>query len=136
MSYSLPDLPYSYDALEPYFDAQTMEIHHTKHHQAYLNNAHALLDGIGLLEKYSPEELLLNIEEVPEDIRRGVINNVGGHVNHSFFWTILSSDGGGEPVGELAEAINETFGDFTKQFCTKFDEEPATQIVINQSTRN
>ena len=122
MSYTLPDLPYAYDALEPHFDKETMELHHSKHHQTYLNNAHGLLEGTGLMEKYSPEELLLNIEEVPEDIRQGVVNNVGGHVNHSFFWSILSPEGERKPVGKLAEAIEAQFGDFCefgKQFEAK-----------------
>ena len=90
LNHSLPQLPYPYNALEPHIDAQTMEIHHSKHHQTYITNYTKLLEGSGLLEKYSPEDLLLNhLDEVPTDKKQGVINNLGGHINHSFFWTIL-----------------------------------------------
>ncbi len=90
LSHSLPQLTYGYDALEPYIDAQTMEIHHSKHHQAYITNYTKLLDGTGLLEKYSPEELIMHLDEVPADKKQGVANNLGGHLNHSFFWTIIA----------------------------------------------
>lgn len=89
LHHSLPALAYSYDALEPHIDALTMEIHHSKHHQTYITNYMKLLEGSGLIEKYSPEELLKNLDEVPTDKKQGVINNLGGHINHSFFWTIL-----------------------------------------------
>lgn len=113
MNHSLPQLPYAYDALEPHIDAQTMEIHHSKHHQTYITNYTKLLEGSGLLEKYSPEELLLqHLEEVPAEKKQGVINNLGGHINHSFFWTILWPNCGGSPEGKLSEAINTTFGSF------------------------
>lgn len=113
-AHSLPDLSYSYDSLEPHIDAQTMEIHHSKHHQTYINNYLSILEGSPLLEEYSPVEILQHLNEVPTEKRQGVVNNVGWHVNHAFFWTILSPDGGGEPVGELAEAIDATFGSFEK----------------------
>ena len=113
MNHSLPQLPYPYNALEPHIDAQTMEIHHSKHHQTYITNYTKLLDGSGLLEKYSAEELLLKyLEEVPAEKKQGVINNLGGHINHSFFWTILWPNCGGNPDGKLSEAINTTFGSF------------------------
>ena len=96
-AHTLPILDYSYGALEPHIDALTMEIHHSKHHQTYITNYTKLLDGTGLLEKYSPLELLQKLDEVPADKKQGIINNLGGHINHSFFWTILAPDGGGEP---------------------------------------
>lgn len=111
-AHTLPILDYSYGALEPHIDALTMEIHHSKHHQTYITNYTKLLDGTGLLEKYSPLELLQKLDEVPADKKQGIINNLGGHINHSFFWTILAPDGGGEPEWKLSEAINATFGDF------------------------
>ncbi|MGA2220196.1 MAG: superoxide dismutase [Verrucomicrobiia bacterium] len=114
MAHELPKLPYAYDALEPHIDARTMEIHHTKHHQAYVNNLNAALDKHADLHKKSLEELLRGITTVPEDIRGAVRNNGGGHHNHSLFWTIMKKGGGGEPMGELAAAINSTFGGFAK----------------------
>ncbi|MEX0686906.1 MAG: superoxide dismutase [Balneolales bacterium] len=111
MAYSLPDLPYSYDALEPHIDAKTMEIHHTKHHQTYIDKVNAALKGNALAD--SPiEEVLKNIDQVPSDIRQAVINNGGGHANHSLFWTLLSPDGGGLPVGESGKDIMNSFGNF------------------------
>ncbi len=117
--YTLPPLPYAYDALEPHIDAETMRIHHNKHHQAYVTNANKLLADQPELAKLSPEELLKNLDKAPEAIRTGLLNNVGGHLNHSEFWLMLSPGGGGEPEGELAEEIEETFGsfaEFKKQF--------------------
>jgi Fe-Mn family superoxide dismutase len=114
MAHELPKLPYAYDALEPHIDARTMEIHHTKHHQAYVNNLNAALDKHADLHKKSLEALLSNLNAVPEDIRTAVRNNGGGHHNHSLFWTIMKKGGGGEPTGELAVAINSTFGGFAK----------------------
>jgi Fe-Mn family superoxide dismutase len=108
MSFTLPSLPYPYNALEPHFDARTMEIHHTKHHQAYITN---LNNAIALHDK-SVDFLLKNLQSLPEDIRTAVRNNGGGHANHSFFWTILSPAGGGEPSGDLGAAISKTFGSF------------------------
>jgi superoxide dismutase, Fe-Mn family len=111
MSYTLTDLPYSFSALEPYIDARTMEIHHTKHHQAYIDKVNAALAGTKWSEK-PIEDVIKNLVTIPED-KRGVIrNNGGGHANHSLFWTILSPDGGGEPDDELLEAINGKFGGF------------------------
>jgi superoxide dismutase, Fe-Mn family len=109
MALSLPDLPYDHAALEPTIDEQTMRIHHGKHHQAYVDNANKALEGTEWADQ-SAEEILGSLDSVPEDIRAAVRNNVGGHVNHSFFWQIMGPDGGGAPSGELAEAIDETFG--------------------------
>jgi Fe-Mn family superoxide dismutase len=110
--YTLPPLPYAYEALQPHIDAETMRIHHNKHHQAYITNANKLLADQPELAKLSPEELLLNLDKAPEAIRVGLRNNVGGHLNHSQFWLMMSPDGGGEPKGELAEAIKKDFGSF------------------------
>ena len=117
--YTLPPLPYAPEALEPHIDAETMRIHHGKHHQAYVTNANKLLADQPELAKLSPVELLKNLSEAPESIRVGLRNNVGGHVNHSAFWLMMSPTGGGEPTGDLAKAIESTFGsfaDFKKQF--------------------
>ena len=111
MAYELPPLPYPANALEPHIDARTMEIHHGKHHQAYITNANNLLAGSDLASK-SVEALIANLEAVPEGIRAGVRNNAGGHANHSFFWKILSPSGGGAPVGKLAAAIEAELGGF------------------------
>ena len=112
--HTLPTLPYDYAALEPHIDRQTMEIHHTKHHQAYVNNLNGALDKHPELFQKSLEELLRMVDRIPEDIRATVRNNAGGHHNHSLFWTIMKPKGGGEPSGALAEAIKKTFGDFAK----------------------
>jgi superoxide dismutase, Fe-Mn family len=112
--HALPSLPYDYAALEPHIDRQTMEIHHTKHHQAYVNNLNAALDKHPELYQKSLEELLRMVDRIPEDIRTVVRNNAGGHHNHSLFWTIMRPKSGGEPSGALAEAIKKTFGDFAK----------------------
>jgi Fe-Mn family superoxide dismutase len=112
MAHTLPALPYAFDALEPHIDARTMEIHHGKHHQAYITNLNAALDAHPDLAALSIEDLLRGIENVPAAIRGAVTNNGGGHHNHSLFWTIMSPNGGGAPTGELAEAINATFGSF------------------------
>ena len=126
MPYSLPALPYAYDALEPHIDAQTMEIHHSKHHQTYVNNLNAALEGNPLGE-LPVEELLTRLKEVPEDKRGAVINNGGGHANHSLFWTVMSTNGGGEPQGDLKAAIDSQLGGFeafkeafTKAALTRF----------------
>lgn len=113
MAHELPKLPYPYDALEPHIDARTMEIHYTKHHQAYVTNLNAALDKHSELHKKSLENLLSNLNSVPEDIRPAVRNNGGGHINHSMFWAIMKKGGGGEPKGDLAQAISTTFGNFT-----------------------
>ncbi|MFZ7932778.1 superoxide dismutase [Mn] [Bacillus thuringiensis] len=110
--HELPNLPYAYDALEPHFDKETMNIHHTKHHNTYITNLNAALEGHAELADKSVEELVANLNEVPEAIRTAVRNNGGGHANHTFFWTILSPNGGGQPVGELATAIEAKFGSF------------------------
>ena len=119
MSYTLPPLPYSFDALEPYIDAKTMEIHHDKHHNAYVTNLNKALEGNADLQKLSVEELLAQIGKVPENIRTAVRNNGGGHLNHSMFWKIMKKSGGGEPSGDLASAITGAFGSFA-DFKTKF----------------
>lgn len=113
MSYELPLLPYEKNALEPHIDAKTMEIHHGKHHQGYTTKVNAALEGHEFAE-LPIEEVLRRIEEVPADVRQAVINNGGGYANHKLFWTILSPNGGGNPSGELAEAINSEFGSFDK----------------------
>jgi superoxide dismutase, Fe-Mn family len=114
MAHELPKLPYAYDALEPHIDARTMEIHHTKHHQAYVTNLNAALDKHPDLHKKSVEELISNLSGVPEDIRTAVRNNGGGHVNHTMFWSIMKKGGGGEPTGAIADAIKSAFGGFDK----------------------
>ncbi len=112
MAYQLPPLPYPFDALEPTIDARTMEIHHDKHHGAYVNNVNAALDGHDDLASMSIEDLLKNIDRVPDSIKTAVRNNGGGHANHSMFWQIMKKGGGGEPSGDLANAINSAFGSF------------------------
>lgn len=112
MAHELPKLPYEYDALEPHIDARTMEIHHTKHHNAYVTKLNGALEGQSSLASLDIETLLQNINDVPEDIRQGVINNGGGHANHTLFWQIMSGDGGGEPSGSLAKAIQNECGGF------------------------
>ena len=110
MPFDVPPLPYDYAALEPHIDEQTMRIHHDKHHQAYVTNANAALEGTDWADR-PVEELLQNLEALPEDKRMAVRNNAGGHANHALFWEIMSPDGGGEPEGALADAIRTTFGD-------------------------
>jgi Fe-Mn family superoxide dismutase len=119
MAYKLPELPYAYDALEPHIDKETMNIHHTKHHNTYVTNLNAAVEGKADLESKSIEELISNLDAVPEDIRTAVRNNGGGHANHSLFWTILCPNGGGAPTGELADAIASKFGSFD-QFKEEF----------------
>ena len=113
MPFTLPKLAYAYDALEPHIDAQTMEIHYTKHHQAYINNANAALEGRPWADK-SAEEIISNLDALPEDKRGPLRNNAGGHANHSLFWTVMSPNGGGEPVGDVAKAIDAQLGGFEK----------------------
>ncbi|HEX3147401.1 MAG TPA: superoxide dismutase [Gemmataceae bacterium] len=112
MAHSLPSLPYAFNALEPHIDALTMEIHSQRHHKAYVDNLNKALDGHTDLAAKSIEQLLRDIKSVPESIRQPVINNGGGHHNHSLFWTIMGPNGGGEPSGALGDAIKATFGDF------------------------
>ena len=107
-----PPLPYAYDALEPHIDEQTMHLHHDKHHQAYVTNLNAAIEKHPELAGKSPEELIKDLNAIPEDIKAAVRNNGGGHVNHTMFWEIMGPGGGGEPTGALAEAINATFGSF------------------------
>ena len=127
MAHSLPDLPYALDALEPHFDARTMEIHHGKHHATYVNTLNATIEGKGDLEAQSVEDLIADLSAVPDDVRGPVRNHGGGHANHSFFWKILSGDGGGAPTGDLASAIDSAFGSldsfkeaFAKAAATRF----------------
>ena len=127
MAYSLPELPYAYDALEPHIDARTMEIHHTKHHQAYINNVNKAIEGKADLESKSIEDLIAGLSSVPEAIRGAVRNNGGGHANHSLFWTVMSPKGGGNPSGELGDAINGKFGSFDN-FKTEFSNAAATRF--------
>lgn len=112
MPFTLPALPYPNNALEPHVDARTMEIHHTKHHQAYINNANKALESHADLQSKSVEELISNLSAVPEAIRTVVRNNAGGHYNHSLFWTVMAPNAGGEPTGPLSEAITRDFGSF------------------------
>ena len=114
MPHTLPALPYDFAALEPHIDAQTMQIHHGKHHQAYVNNLNAALDKHPELHGKSLDDLLKGIASVPDDIRTAVRNNGGGHHNHSLFWTVMAPKAGGEPTGALADAIKKAFGDFAK----------------------
>ncbi len=111
MAYSLPTLPYAYDALEPNIDAKTMEIHHSKHHQTYINNINAAIEGTEW-ETLPVEELVAKINEVPQDLKNMVMNNAGGHANHSLFWTVMHPQGGGDPTGAIAEAILQDIGGF------------------------
>jgi superoxide dismutase, Fe-Mn family len=109
MPFEVPPLPYDYAALEPHIDEQTMRIHHDKHHQAYVDNANAALEGTELADE-SVEQILTNLGILPADKQTAVRNNAGGHANHSFFWEIMSPDGGGDPSGAFADAVNDTFG--------------------------
>ena len=111
MAFEVPPLPYDYAALEPHIDEATMRVHHDKHHQAYADNANKALEGTEL-DGRSPDQILTNLEVLPEDKQMAVRNNVGGHANHSFFWEIMGPDGGGEPSGPLGEAINDLWGGF------------------------
>ncbi|MEL0011472.1 MAG: superoxide dismutase [Bacteroidota bacterium] len=126
MAYTLPELPYAYDALEPHFDARTMEIHHSKHHQGYTNNVNAALEGTDLADA-SIKEVLTNISSLPADKQQAVINNGGGFANHSLFWTILSPNGGGAPTGSLAAAIDSDLGGF-EAFKEAFAKAAATRF--------
>ncbi|MGG5368587.1 superoxide dismutase [Enterococcus sp. AZ196] len=114
MAYTLPDLPYGYDALEPYIDVETMHLHHDKHHNTYVTNLNAAIEKYPELAEQSVEELVTNLNEVPEEIRTAVRNNGGGHANHSFFWKIMAPNAGGEPTGAIKDAIDEAFGSFEK----------------------
>ena len=126
MAFTLPKLPYAYDALEPHIDARTMEIHHTKHHQAYINKVNAALEGTDLADK-SICDLVSNLNDVPENIRGAVRNNGGGHANHSLFWTVMGPDCGGQPSGDLGAAIDSNLGGFEK-FQEAFSNAAATRF--------
>ena len=126
MAYEVPPLPYDYDALEPHIDEATMRVHHDKHHQAYVDKANAALEGTEWADK-PVEEVVANLGQIPEDKRGPVRNNAGGHANHSLFWQVMSPDGGGEPDGDLADAINGAFGSFD-DFKTKMKETGVNQF--------
>jgi len=146
MAYTLPKLPYAYDALEPHIDAQTMEIHHTKHHQTYINNVNAALEGTEYAD-LPVEELVSKLKQLPEKLQGPVRNNGGGHANHSLFWKVMSPNGGGTPSGALAQAIDAELGgldkfkeDFTKAALTRFGSgwawlsvTPGKKLVVESS---
>jgi superoxide dismutase, Fe-Mn family len=121
MAYELPPLPYDYSALEPYIDTQTMQLHHDKHHQAYVTNLNNALQGQAQYENMAIEDLIGGLNSVPDAVRTAVRNNGGGHLNHSMFWQIMKPNGGGEPTGDLANAINAAFGSFDN-FKTQFND--------------
>ena len=138
MAYETPALPYAFDALEPHFDAKTMEIHHDKHHAGYVGKLNTALEGHDDLAAHSVEDLMRNLSSVPEAARTAVRNNGGGHANHSLFWTILSPNGGGSPSGDLGEAINAKFGsydafkeEFANAAATRFGSGWAWLVVDN-----
>ena len=126
--YTLPDLPYAFDALDPHIDARTMEIHHDRHHAGYVNNLNAALEKHPEFQApQSVDDLVRRIDDVPEDIRTAVRNNGGGHANHSLFWTVMRPNGGGEPTGALADAIRSSFGGFS-EFKEKFGDAAKTRF--------
>jgi Fe-Mn family superoxide dismutase len=127
MTFTLPDLPYAYDALAPHIDARTMEIHHTKHHNAYITNLNKALEGHAEAAGWSIEDICRKVDELPEAIRTAVRNNGGGHYNHSLFWTVMGPGGGGAPSGKLAAAIDATFGSFDA-FKSEFATAAATRF--------
>jgi len=127
MTHKLPNLPYDYSALEPHIDTKTMGIHHGKHHQAYVNNLNKALEGYPELQTKNVAELLQELDAIPEEIRATVRNNGGGHANHSLFWPCMDPDGGGEPKGSLAEAIDDNFGSFDS-FKEQFSKAAATRF--------
>lgn len=127
MAFTLPPLPYPYNALEPHIDETTMTIHHTKHHQAYINNANAALEKHPQLASRSAEDLVADLNAVPDDIRGVIRNNAGGHANHSFFWTVMGPNAGGEPKGPLGDAIKTKFGSF-ENFKTEFGKAATTRF--------
>ncbi|MCM3215369.1 superoxide dismutase [Niallia taxi] len=138
MSFSLPQLPYAYDALEPHIDKETMNIHHTKHHNTYVTNLNNALEGNAELLSKTVEEIVSNLDAVPEAARTAVRNNGGGHANHSLFWEVISPNGGGQPSGDLASAIDSKFGsyenfkeEFAKAATTRFGSGWAWLVVNN-----
>lgn len=139
MAHQLPDLPYGFDALEPHIDARTMEIHHGKHHAGYVSKLNAAIEGNSELANMEVEDLLKSLPKIPENIRTAVRNNGGGHYNHTIFWKIMGPNGGGEPTGDLASAISNTFGSF-QDFKSEFSKAAATRfgsgwawLVLNKS---
>ncbi|SES99385.1 superoxide dismutase, Fe-Mn family [Natronincola peptidivorans] len=141
MKHTLPNLEYAYDALEPFIDKETMEIHHSKHHQAYVNNLNSALEGHEDFKEKEIEELIGLLEDLPQEIYWAVRNNGGGHYNHSLFWKLLSVNGGGEPKGQLLEAINKSFGNF-EAFKETFNKAAATRfgsgwawLIINKDNQ-
>lgn len=127
MAFELSPLPYNYDALEPYIDAQTMQLHHDMHHQAYVNNLNAAVGKHPELESKSPQELITQLDSLPSDIVSAVRNNGGGDVNHTMFWQIMAPNAGGEPTGAIADAIMENFGDF-ESFKQRFNDAGTKQF--------
>lgn len=127
MAYELPELPYAYDALEPHIDARTMEIHHSKHHAGYVSKVNAALEGHDDLASKSIEDLIAGVNSLPDDVKTAVRNNGGGVANHNLFWSVMSPNGGGEPSGELADAITSAFGSFA-DFKEKFNQAAATRF--------
>ena len=125
LAFQVPSLPYAYEALEPYIDAQTMHLHHDKHHQAYVDNSNAAIAKAPELAGKSGEEILSNLAAVPEAVRGAIRNNVGGHVNHSMFWAIMAPNAAGAPTGPIADAITKTFGDLS-QFLVCFRSQSRT----------
>ena len=127
MAFELSPLPYNYDALEPYIDTQTMQLHHDMHHQAYVNNLNTAVQKYGDLQSKSPDELVRELNSIPDDIRTAVRNNAGGHVNHTMFWQIMGPNAGGEPTGAIAQIISDNFGDF-ETFKQKFNDAGTKQF--------
>jgi superoxide dismutase, Fe-Mn family len=127
MAFELPNLPYNNDALEPYIDAQTMQIHHDLHHGTYVSKLNSALESHPDLQKKSIDELIRDLNSLPDNVRNAVRNNGGGHFNHTIFWTLMKPNGGGKPTGEIAQAISDNFGDF-ETFKTKFTDAGAGQF--------
>ena len=127
MAFELPALPYNFDALEPYIDAQTMQVHHDLHHQAYVNNLNTALGKYSDLQSKSLEELIIGLDSIPADIKGAVRNNGGGHINHTMFWEIMGSNAGGEPTGPIADVIKDNFGDF-ETFKQRFNDAGTKQF--------
>lgn len=127
MAFELSPLPYNYDALEPFIDAQTMQLHHDMHHQAYVNNLNAAVEKHSQLQSKSLEDLVRELDSIPDDVRTAVRNNGGGHVNHTMFWEIMGPNAGGEPTGAVGDAIRENFGDF-ETFKQRFNDAGTKQF--------
>ncbi|PPS45421.1 superoxide dismutase [Chroococcidiopsis sp. TS-821] len=127
MAFELSPLPYNYDALEPYIDTQTMQLHHDMHHQTYVNNLNAAIEKHAELQSKSLEDLIRELDSIPDDVRTAVRNNGGGHINHTMFWEIMGPNAGGEPTGAVGEAIRDTFGDF-ETFKQRFNDAGTKQF--------